>query len=318
MLRWFWMTLCLTLSSCGGGGATQGATQAATETGRYSSPQYSTGQLTTYTDVIYSTRPNVDGSQYTSDINMPKELGGTVLNLKLDVGVPPNATAANPQPLIILIHGGGFSGGGKEDYRQAALSYARAGYVAATINYRLTPNNLNNAAARFTAITNASDDAMNAIRYLKTNAALYHIDPTRIATIGNSAGGGISLINAIEFDTFRNTVSDYPGVSSQVAAAIATGATLIDRTGNFDPYLSYQATDTPVLLFHANPTDSITGATWVDHVLPTQSRINASGNTCSLVAQADMTHVVDLSVEGGWWSSLKPFLWEKLRLASMS
>ncbi|MFA6310054.1 MAG: alpha/beta hydrolase fold domain-containing protein [Sterolibacterium sp.] len=311
------MTLCLTLSSCGGGGATQGATQPAAEPGRYISPQYTTGQLTTYTDVIYSTRPNVGGSQYTSDINMPKELGGAVLNLKLDVGVPPNATAANPQPLIILIHGGGFSAGGKEDYRQAALSYARAGYVAATINYRLTPNNINNATARLTAITNASDDAMNAIRYLKANAALYHIDATRTATIGNSAGGGISLINAIEFDTFPNTVSDYPGVSSQVAAAIATGATLIDRTANFDSYLRYQATDTPVLLFHANPTDSITGATWVGNVLPTQSRIDASGNTCGVVAQADMTHVVDLSPDGIWWSSLKPFLWDRLRLASM-
>ena len=314
MWRWFLLSLCLTVNSCGG---SEGSTQVATETGLYLSPQYSVSQLTTYTDVIYSNRPNTGGLQYTSDINKQTELGSSTLNLKLDIGVPPNATAAQPQPLIILIHGGSFSSGAKEDFRQAALSYARSGYVAATINYRLTPNNTINSAARLTAIANASDDAMNAIRYLKANAVLYHIDPTRIATIGSSAGGGISLINAVEFDTLQNTVSDYAGVSSQVAAAISTGATLIDNTTNADSYLFYQFADTPILLFHANPTDSTTGATWGGNVLPTQSRINASGNTCTLVAQPDMTHTVDLALGGIWWTNLKPFLWEKLRLASM-
>lgn len=304
------LTLC---TGCGGGGGSQ----AVTETGMYISPQYSSSQLTSYNDVTYSTRPNSGGLQYTSAINMQTELGSSTLTLTLDIDVPPNATAAHPQPLIIWIHGGGFYTGSKEDYRQKARSYARAGYVAATINYRLTPDNTVDPATRLAAIANASEDAMNAIRYLKVNAALYNIDPTRIATIGNSAGGAISLINAVEFDTLQTTISDNAGVSSQVAAAISTGATLIDSTTNSDAYLHYQSTDTPVLLFHANPTDSTTGATWGGNVLPTQSRINASGNTCTLVAQANMTHTVDLSLGGVWWSSLKPFLWEELRLASM-
>lgn len=304
----------LLLTACGGGGATV-APAAIPDSGPYVSAQYTDAQLSVLTDVAYSTRANAGGLQYTSDLTKAAELGSGSLTLKLDIAVPPNATAANPQPLIVWIHGGGFSAGGKEDTRAAALSYARAGYVAATVNYRLTANNMVDTATRLTAITQATEDVMNAIRYLKANAALYHIDASRIATIGSSAGGGISLINAVEFDTLQNTVSDDAATSSRVAAAISTGATLIDSTATLT--LNYQSGDSPVMLFHASPTDSVTGATWSGNVLPTRDLINASGNSCTPVAQADMTHVVDLSLGSVWWPVLKPFLWERLRLGAL-
>jgi dienelactone hydrolase len=304
----------LLLNACGGGGA---AVVSATipDSGPYVSAQYTDAQLSILTDVAYSTRANAGGQQYTSDSTKAAELGGGILTLKLDIAVPPNATAANPQPLIVWIHGGGFSAGGKENMRAEALSYARAGYVATTVNYRLTPNNMVDRATRLTAITQATEDVMNAIRFLKANAALYHIDASRIATIGSSAGGGISLINAVEFDTLQNTVSDDAATSSRVAAVVSTGATLIDSTASLT--LNYQAGDSPVLLFHASPTDSVTGATWGGNVLPTRDLINASGNSCTLAAQADMTHVVDLSLGSVWWPVLKPFLWERLRLGAL-
>lgn len=304
----------LLLSACGGGGAA--ITPAAIpDSGPYVSEQYTDAQLSVFTDVAYSTRTNSGGLQYTSDSNKAAELGSGALTLKLDVAVPPNATAAHPQPLIVWIHGGGFSAGGKEDTRPAALTYARAGYVAATVNYRLTANNMVDTATRLTAITQATEDVMNAIRFLKANAAFYHIDATRIATIGSSAGGGISLINAVEFDTLLNTVSDDASTSSRVAAAVSTGATLIDSTATLT--LNFQADDSPVMLFHASPTDSVTGATWSGNVLPTRDLINASGNSCTLAAQADMTHITDLSLGSVWWPVLKPFLWEKLRLGAL-
>jgi dienelactone hydrolase len=302
----------LLLSACGGGGTTATPTTIP-DSGPYVSAQYTDAQLSVLTNVVYSTRPNA-GGQYTSDLTKASDVASATLTLKLDIAVPPNATAAHPQPLIVLIHGGGFTAGGKENMYAEALSYARAGYVAATVNYRLTPNNMVDAATRLTAITQATEDVMNAIRYLKANAALYHIDASRIATIGSSAGGGISLINAVEFDTLQNTVAD-AATSSRVAAAISTGATLIDSTATLT--LNYQAGDSPVLLFHASPTDSVTGATWNGNVLPTRDLINASGNSCTPVAQADMTHVVDLSLGSVWWPVLKPFLWERLRLGAL-
>lgn len=313
-MRALFVLAILLLSACGGGGAAV-APAAIPDSGPYVSAQYTDGQLSVLTDVAYSTRANAGGLQYTSDLTKAAELGSATLTLKLDIAVPPNATVAHPQPLIVLIHGGGFTAGGKENMYAEALSYARAGYVAVTVNYRLTPHLISDTVARLNAITQATEDVMNAIRYLKANAALYHIDASRIATIGSSAGGGISLINAVEFDTLQNTVSDDAATSSRVAAAISTGATLIDSTATLT--LNYQAGDSPVLLFHASPTDSVTGATWSGNVLPTRDLINASGNSCTLAAQADQTHVVDLSLGSVWWPVLKPFLWERLRLGAL-
>ena len=155
---------------------------------------------------------------------------------------------------------------------------------------------------------------MNAIRYLKANAALYHVDTTRIATIGSSAGGGISLINAIQYDDLILTVSDFPGYSSKVQGAISTGATLVEA--GIDPlaFLLFDSFDSPVLLFHANPEDGYRHTTWTGNVIPTQQLINNSGNDCIISPQPDMTQIVNLSVGGTYWSVEKDFLWKKLKL----
>jgi predicted esterase len=279
--------------------------------------RFDNSELLTCRNIVYSVRHNHAGIQYISDRTKADEIGNDELILKLDVIAPPGTATGQPQPLVVWFHGGAFSGGDKEDAVELLLSYARAGYVTAAVNYRLTPDNQLSPALRLRAIVQASEDAMNAIRFLKVNAAAYRIDATRIATIGASAGGGISLVNAVAYDSLPGTQSDFSGVSSQVAAAISTGATLVEAGNDSGDFLQYKAADTPVLLFHANPADSTTGATWDGNVVPTRTRINASGNRCITVAQPDMTHTVDLSLGGPYWQDLKPFLWELLRLGEL-
>lgn len=309
------------LSACGGGGGTESPTPIPPpngdipSTGLYASTQYTVAQLTEYKDVKYSTRPN-GGGQYTSDRTKASEKNDPTLTLLMDIWVPPNAKSNKLQPMVIFIHGGGFVAGSKEDNRGKALSYAQAGYVAATINYRLTPNNEVDAATRLRAMTQAAEDTANAVRYLKANAATYFIDTTRMATFGGSAGGALSLTNAVSGDELAGTVSDYLNVSAKVAAAVSTGATLIDSLVDTTPILRYDATDTPVQLFHANPTDPTTGATWTGNVLTTQQRINASGNSC-VVVDHGTGHTVDLDLGGAWWPTVQSFLWPKLRLAAL-
>lgn len=279
--------------------------------------RYDDHELTHYRDMVYATRPNSGGIQYTSDRTRAEESGSAEISLKLDLIVPP-AAPSQLLPLIVWLHGGAFSGGDKGDATGLLLTYARAGYVVAAVNYRLTPDNHLNPTLRMQSIVQASEDAMNAIRFLKVNAATCHIDPARIATIGASAGGGISLVNAVTYDTLPGIRSDFNGISSRVAAAVSTGATLIEEGNDSDTLLRYEATDTPVLLFHACPVDGITGATWERNVVPTAARINASGNRCITVPQPDMTHTVDLSVGGPYWSELKQFLREQLRLDDLT
>jgi poly(3-hydroxybutyrate) depolymerase len=284
-------------------------------TGRYVETVFAPSTLTTYPDVIYSTRPNA-GRQYTSQRTEQVERTQPTLTLRMDIAVPPNATADARQPLLVLIHGGGFVAGDKSDFYPEMATYARAGYVVATINYRLTPGNGASDTIRTTAVLHAVEDAQNAIRFLRRNAARYGIDPTRVVSIGSSAGGGVSLTLAIQPDDPRAS-SDAPGTSARVDGAVSTGATLQGESDAVLSLLSFEASDSPVLLYHAKETDSGTGATWTNSVLPTQRRIIDSGNACTVVAQPDMTHTVDLSIGNEYWPSLRDFLYTRLRLASL-
>lgn len=304
----------LAASGCGAD-ATTTPVEVVPTSGLYLTPQFAAGSLATFRDVPFSTRANA-GRQYTSGRTEAVERTQPTLTLRMDIAVPPNATAASRQPLLVLIHGGGFVTGDKSDFYPELESYARAGYVVATINYRLTPGNGSSDTIRTTAVQHATEDAMNAIRFLRVNAARYGIDPTRVATIGSSAGGGVSLVIGIEPDDPRAR-SDYPATSARVDGVVSTGATLQGESAAVLSLLTFDVTDTPVLLFHAKETDGGTGATWTGAVLPTQQRINGSGNSCRVVPQPDGTHTVDLSIGTPYWTPLREFLWSRLRLASL-
>lgn len=299
------------LASCGGGGKSSEAVEL------FKSAIYRSAEVRQFSDVAFSRRPNWNGDQYTSDRRKALEVGTDQLTLLMDVWVPPNATSTTPMPLVVFVHGGGYVQGGKEERADDAMGYARAGFVTASINYRLTPNNTDSAELRTAAIIQASDDLMNAVRYLKANASLYHIDTSRIALVGTSAGGGLALVGAVEGDpdVLAGTSSDYPGISSHVAAAVSTGATLIDPLFDSDPLLHYDRNDAPVLLFHANPQDQTTGATWAGNVVPTEQRIDASGNSCTTIPTPDAPHTVPLGIDSKWWPTVRDFLWDQLQLS---
>jgi acetyl esterase/lipase len=303
------------LASCGGGGS---ATQNVVD--YFKAAVFGAAQIQTYADVAFSTRPNANGEQYTSDTRKARgEASQGSLTLVLDAWVPPNATSATPMPLLVFVHGGGFNSGGKEDRADDALGYASTGFVTASVNYRLTPNNTDSAERRRTAIVQAADDVMNAIRYLKKNASAYHIDTSRVAVVGTSAGGALALIAAVEPDTLAGTAVDsaYAGVSAKVQAAVSTGATLVDDQFDAGALLTFDATDAPVLMFHANSTDGTTGATWDGNVVPTCNAVNnAKSGNCTSVATPDGGHTVPLGITGKWWSTIQPFLWNMLLLGS--
>jgi acetyl esterase/lipase len=304
-------SLCLAttswLAACGGGGS--GAESSGL---RYREAIYAATQIEVTGNQEYSVRSNPTGLQFTSDLLLDNT---DPLRMKLDVYAPPSHGAN--RPLLVYVHGGGFQGGNKETLAPDAVAYARMGYVVASINYRLTPGNDSNAGLRLLAITQASEDLQNAVRYLKTNAARWQIDTSRIAYLGMSAGGAMSLVGAVQADDLAGTSSDYPGVSAHVQAAVSTGATLIEPLFDTDPLLDYDASDSPVLLFHVQGrTDSATGATWEDNVVPTRDRINASGNTCQAVPTPEVSHTVSLAPSGSHWPTVRDFLWDKLSLAS--
>lgn len=283
--------------------------------GLYDSLIYLSSQIK-ITEVPYTSRPNFQSLQYTSENTKQYEKNQSTLTAKMDIYLPPNATESNKQPLLVMIHGGGYSAGDKAAWQNEAYTYSRAGYICASLNYRLTQSGGNqDSLLRLYAVQCALEDIQNGIRFLKKNANTYFIDTSRIVVFGGSAGGGLSLVNAVEYDAAVGT-NDHPGFSSKTHGSISTGASLI----NDDPasqlgIITYDAFDSPVLMFHAKEYDSGgNGYTWTDNAVPTQQAINNSGNTCTLIAQPNMTHTVVLDLGGDYWQYIKPFLWASLRI----
>ena len=100
----------------------------------------------------------------------------------LDIYYPEKA-AEKPLPLLIWIHGGGWSGGSKTGVPY--LHQLRRGYVVASIEYRFSQ------VAKFPA---QIQDCQAAIRWLRANAKKYSIDPQRVGVGGASAGGHLSAL----------------------------------------------------------------------------------------------------------------------------
>ncbi len=106
-------------------------------------------------------------------------IGGSMM---LDIVRPRDMSSA--RPAILCIHGGGFRAGTRQGYLPLCIKLAQRGYVAATVEYRLSPRH------QFPAPVH---DVKAAVRYLRANAARFGIDPDRIGTTGQSAGGTLAL-----------------------------------------------------------------------------------------------------------------------------
>jgi acetyl esterase/lipase len=135
---------------------------------------------------------------------------------KLDLYLPEPPPAGARSPALVWIHGGGWHGGTKNEARakNVCTALAAAGYVAVSIDYRLGPG----------AWPTNLHDCKNAVRFLRSHADRYRIDPNRIAVAGGSAGGHLALMVALTagqpgFEP-EGAATPYPGISSAVRCVI--------------------------------------------------------------------------------------------------
>lgn len=113
---------------------------------------------------------------------------------KLDLYLP-----AQPHgPLLVWIHGGGWSGGSKSN--PPGLGWLQKGYTVASVEYRFSQD------AIFPA---QIEDCKAAIRWLRAHSAEYGYDATKISVGGESAGGHLTALLAVtgnvkDFDKGEN------------------------------------------------------------------------------------------------------------------
>ena len=146
--------------------------------------------ITTEQNVVYGT---VDGTSLTLDAYTPFD-------------------TSQRHPAIILIHGGGWSGGDKKFYEPMGRALAAKGFAAFSINYRL----LTQAANKYPA---QLDDSQRAVRWIRANAAKYHVDPQRVGALGDSAGGYLVALLGLR-ETRDNSDANLAKYSSKVQAVV--------------------------------------------------------------------------------------------------
>ena len=108
--------------------------------------------------------------------------------LQADVYLPASATAA---PVVICMHGGAWKAGSRDSYRHLGPFLADAGYVVMSIDYRLVKGAKN----RYPA---AVDDVRAAVAYVREHAGELNADVTRIALMGDSAGGHLASLVGLQ------------------------------------------------------------------------------------------------------------------------
>lgn len=138
---------------------------------------------------------------------------GNPVTLKLDMYEPAGDLAAR-RPVVIVAHSGGFKGGSKTNAVSVDLAqrFARKGYVALSINYRLLAlvncgslgGLIEDSSGCKYATLAATSDGQAAIRWARANADTYRLAPDKIAMVGDSAGALMSVLSGMLADVPRD------------------------------------------------------------------------------------------------------------------
>jgi acetyl esterase len=217
------------------------------------------------------------------------------VSLKLDAHIP---DGAGPFRGAILVHGGGWIAGDKQQYINYLFKpLADANFVWISINYRLAP--------KFTFPAPA-DDVEMAIQYVRKNAAKFKIDPNRIALIGESAGGHlVSYVGAREKNHEIAAVVSLYGVHDFVAAAVewkpiptemyqlfgisAVEATNVSTLVKGSPVTFIHKDMPPYLLMHGSKDEDVPYEQSVEMC----KAMKAAGARCDLVTVEGGEHGMD-------------------------
>jgi predicted esterase len=241
-----------------------------------------------YRDPVFNAVTVTSNMTYGSAVNLENK----TVTLQLDMYQPTGDTVT-ARPAIVWVHGGSFCCGSKTspELVDEATTFAKEGYVNVSIDYRLESpgcsGSLSNCAS---AIQEAAADAQTAVRFLRTKATSYRIDPNRIA-IGGSSAGAITALNV--------GYSSSADPTAKVRAAVSlSGAQLGVGT--------ITAGDAPALDFHCT-TDPLVPYQWsVNTINAAKAQgldafLESWNETCHVPYTEHRQQILDQSRNFLWW-----------------
>ena len=159
--------------------------------------------------------PQARGSDLKTDVQYAVVDG---VSLRLDASIPDGIQNA---PGVIIVHGGAWVAGDRKiDVAPLFQPLTDAGFAWFSIDYRLATN--------LTQFGVAIEDVESAVRFVKTHAAEFHVDPNKIAFVGESAGGQLAAMAALRGG---------PDVSVKAVVALYAPMDLVTllKTSNYVP-----------------------------------------------------------------------------------
>ncbi|MEE2705552.1 MAG: alpha/beta hydrolase [Planctomycetota bacterium] len=148
--------------------------------------------------------------------------------LQSDIYLPPGD---GPFPGVLMVHGGAWRTGERWHMHRDAEALAENGYTVVNISYRLAPRH------KFPA---QIEDCREALRWMRTNARQYKINPGRIGGYGYSAGGHLVALLGTADDPAQTNPGGADRPSARLQAVVAGGAPCdFNWIGANSPVLAY-------------------------------------------------------------------------------
>ena len=225
---------------------------------------------------------------------------------KLDLYFP-NGPKRLDRPAVVFIHGGGFTGGDKAEYRSASVSadLCRAGYIVVSSNYVLGSKTKEGVWPQNIA------DCRNAVRWVRAHAKELGVNPDTIAVAGGSAGGDLALMVGLSDDKTGPGGDPSAKHSAKVSAVIdmygvvsfakrgkgeVPGASPAEQAA-YLPESQCDAQDPAVLILHGTSDTTVDIAQSDDMA----KALRAAKTPYEYVVVAGAPHTFDLHPKGKGW-----------------
>ncbi|MDQ3063171.1 MAG: alpha/beta hydrolase [Acidobacteriota bacterium] len=145
-------------------------------------------------------------------------------DLRLDVYSPTNETANNGAS-VIVVHGGSWNGGTRNDFPQWNGWLAENGFTVFDVDYRLAPQ---------PNYLTATGDVKCAVAWVKEHAAEFKVSPERIALLGRSAGAHLALLAAYSADDAHLPATCADKETSENIRAVVSFYAPVDLLWSYD------------------------------------------------------------------------------------
>ncbi len=163
----------------------------------------------------------------------------------------PALGAAKPAPCVVLVHGGGWDGGARNQLPDLNAWLSAEGYAVASLEYRLAPKDIYPAPV---------EDMRSALDWMRSHAGELGIDATRFVLMGRSAGGQIALQAAyLRPDaSIKGVIAFYAPADMVFGYSLPTNPLIMDSRQLMVNYLGSKYEDKPEAYVASSPVEHLT------------------------------------------------------------